>query len=108
MNIEVSNEIDRSAVTSLASAVSVFLSTGAAAALLPIFLLVARNPNRTCAELSRQERISLSTMNRHLLTLGHVNIGLVQTRAEAGGTRDLRHSLTAKGVELLRRMVTRR
>jgi DNA-binding MarR family transcriptional regulator len=101
-------DTDRPAITALTVAVRTFLETGAAAALLPVFLLVARNQNRTCAELARQEKISLSTMNRHLLTLGHAQIGLIQTRAEAGDSRYIRHSLTEKGVSLLKRMVTRR
>jgi hypothetical protein len=36
----------------LSDAVTAFLATGAAPVLLPIFLLVARYPNRTCAELA--------------------------------------------------------
>jgi DNA-binding MarR family transcriptional regulator len=100
--------LDRSAVTGLTAAVSEFVKAGAPPALLPIFLLVARNPNRTGAELARLERVSGATMSRHLLTLGHSSLALIQTRAEAGGTRDIRHSLSDKGTALLQRMTTRR
>jgi DNA-binding MarR family transcriptional regulator len=101
-------DTDRPAITALTAAVTMFREAGAALGLLPVFLLVARSPNRTCAELARQEKISLSTMQRNLLTLGHAQTGLVQTRAEAGDARYIRHSLTEKGIALLRRMVTRR
>ena len=87
-------------------AIQSFLKTGAAT--VPAFLSVARNPNRTCAELAKLEGTSLSTMSRWLLTLGHADIGLIRTQAEAGDARYVRHSLTAKRIELLRRMVTRR
>jgi Winged helix DNA-binding domain len=108
MSVVALDDVDRPAVTGLAVAVQTFLATGAAAVLLPVFLLVARNSNRTCAELAKLEGVSLSTMSRWLLTLGHMDIGLVRTQAEAGDARYVRHSLTAKGVELLRQMVTRR
>jgi DNA-binding MarR family transcriptional regulator len=108
MDAVVSNEVDRSAVTGLAIAIQSFLKTGVAIAGLQAFLSVARNPNRTCAELAKLEGVPLPTMSRWLLTLGHMNIGLAQTRAEAGDARYVRHSLTAKGIELLRKMVTRR
>jgi len=42
-------------------------------------------------------------MSRHLLTLGHVNLGLAQTRAEVGGSRYVRHDLTEKGLALAKR-----
>jgi hypothetical protein len=35
--------------------------------------------------------------------LGHVNLGLVQTR-EVGGSRYVRHDLTEKGLALAKRM----
>jgi hypothetical protein len=85
-------------LSKLSDAVTAFLATGAAPVLLPIFLLVARYPNRTCAELARQENMPLATMSRYLLSLGHGSLGLVQTKAEAGDARYVRHSLTIKGV----------
>jgi hypothetical protein len=45
------------------------------------------------------ESASIATMSRHLLTLGHINVGLVQTRA--GG-----HCLTDKGLALAKRMAS--
>jgi DNA-binding MarR family transcriptional regulator len=103
MDIELLDE-DRPALAALTGAIKSFLDTGAAPVLLPIFLLVANYPNRTCAELARLDEISLSTMSRHLLLLGHGNLALVQTRVEAGDARYIRHSLTERGHALLRRM----
>jgi hypothetical protein len=94
------------AVIRLSDAVNEFLATRAAPALLPIFLLVARYPDRTGAELARQQGMSVATMGRHLLSLGHGSIGLVQTRAEVNDNRCNKHSLTDKGVALVRRMAT--
>jgi len=107
MNSEMSRE-EYLAVSTLTAAVTTFLRTGAAPMLLPVFLLVARWPDRTTAELARQEKTSLATMGRHLLTLGHINLGLVKTETDVGDSRYIRHSLTDKGIALLRRMVTRR
>jgi DNA-binding MarR family transcriptional regulator len=91
-------------IATLTAAIQCFRTTGAAPVLLPIFLLVAHRPDRTCAELARLEEISLSTMSRHLLLLGHNSLSLIQTRAEAGDARYIRHSLTGKGLALLQRM----
>jgi DNA-binding MarR family transcriptional regulator len=107
MNIELA-DTERPAVTALTTALLSFTRTGAPLTLLPAFLAVARWPSRTCAELAKLEGASLSTMNRWLLVLGHADLALVRTQAEAGDARYVRHSLTAKGIELLRRMVTRR
>jgi hypothetical protein len=107
MNVELL-DTERPAVTALAVAIQSFIRTGAPALLLPAFLTVARNPARTCAELAKLEGVSNSTMSRWLLVLGHADLALVRTQAEAGDARYVRHSLTAKGIELLRRMVTRR
>ena len=101
--IELSDE-DRPALAAITGAIKSFLDTGAAPVLLPIFFLVARYPNRTCAELAKLQEISLSTMSRHLLLLGHGSLALIQTRAEAGDARYVRHSLTEKGLALLKRM----
>jgi hypothetical protein len=106
MDIELLDE-DRPALAALTGAIKSFLDTGAAPVLLPIFFLVARYPNRTCAELAKLQEISLSTMSRHLLLLGHGSLALIQTRAEAGDARYIRHSLTDQGVALLKRMVGR-
>ena len=103
MNDELCRE-DYLAIGKLTAAVQAFLQTGAAPALLPVFMLVARYRDRTSAELARLEKASLATMGRHLLTLGHVNLGLVQTRPDAGDSRQIKHSLTAKGVALARRL----
>ena len=103
MTIELSRE-EYLATAALTAAVTAFLDTGAAPVLLPIFLLVTRYPNRTCAELARLEKVPLATMSRHLLTLGHVNIGLVRTQTEVGDSRYVRHSLTEKGAALAKRM----
>jgi DNA-binding MarR family transcriptional regulator len=103
MSIELSYD-DRPALAALTSAIQYFLDTGAAPVLLPIFLLVARYSDRTCAELARLQEISLSTMSRHLLVLGHGSLALIQTRSEAGDARYIRHSLTEKGLALVRRM----
>ena len=43
-------------------------------------------------------------VSRHLLNLGHVNLGLVQTRAEVGSSRYVRHDLTENGLALAKRM----
>jgi DNA-binding MarR family transcriptional regulator len=91
-------------IAALTAAIKLFLDTGAAPVLLPIFLLVASYPNRTCAELARLNDISLSTMSRHLLLLGHGNLALIQTRVEAGDARYIRHGLTERGHALLQRM----
>jgi hypothetical protein len=57
-----------------------------------------------CAELARLEKVAVGhDVSRHLLTLGHVNLGLVQTR-EVGGSRYVRHDLTEKGLALAKRM----
>ena len=76
--IELSDE-DRPALAALTGAIKSFTDTGAAPVLLPIFFLVARYPNRTCAELAKLHEISLSTMSRHLLVLGHGSLALIQT-----------------------------
>jgi DNA-binding MarR family transcriptional regulator len=103
MSVELSYE-DRPAMAAITGAIKAFLDTGATPVLLPIFLSVARHPNRTCAELARLQEISLSTMSRHLLLLGHGSLALIQTHAEAGDARYIRHSLTDKGLALLKRM----
>jgi hypothetical protein len=66
--IELSHETPRT-IAVLTVAIQNFRDTGAAPVLLPIFLLVAQYPNRTCAELARLDEMSLSTMSRHLLVL---------------------------------------
>jgi DNA-binding MarR family transcriptional regulator len=91
-------------IAALTAAIKLFLDTGAAPVLLPIFLLVAHFPDRTCAELAKLEEMSLSTMSRHLLVLGHGSLALIQTKAEAGDARYIRHSLTEKGLALVQKM----
>lgn len=103
MKPELSRE-DFPAITALTAAVTSFLDTGAAPALLPTFLLIARYPDRTCGELARLERMSSATMSRYLLSLGHMRIGLVQSEQEIGDSRYIRHRLTDKGVALAKRM----
>ena len=95
---------DPPTIAALAAAIQCFRDTAAAPVLLPIFLLVAHRPNRSCAELAKLQEISLSTMSRHLLLLGHGSLALIQTRAEAGDARYIRHSLTEKGLALLKKM----
>jgi len=72
MSIELSHETPPT-IAALGLAVQYFRDTGAAAVLLPIFLLVAHFPNRTCAEPAKLEEMPLSTMSRHLLVLGHAS-----------------------------------
>jgi DNA-binding MarR family transcriptional regulator len=103
MRIELLDE-DRPAVAAITGAIKAFLDTGATPVLLPIFFLVAHYPNRTCAELAKLQEMSLSTMSRHLLLLGHGSLALIQTRAEPGDARYIRHSLTDKGLALVKRM----
>jgi hypothetical protein len=91
-------------IAALGLAIQYFRDTGAAAVPLPIFLLVAHFPNRTCAELAKLEEMSLSTMSRHLLVLGHGSLAVIQTRAEAGDARYVRHNLTQKGLALVQKM----
>ena len=87
--IELSDE-DRPALAAITGAIKAFLDTGAAPVLLPIFFLIARYTNRTCAELAKLQEISLSTMSRYLLVLGHGSLALIQTRVEAGDARYVR------------------
>jgi hypothetical protein len=103
MTVELSHE-DYPAIAALTAAIAAFLDMGAAPVLLPVFLLVARYPERTCAELARLEGTPLATMGRYLLTLGHINLGLVKTVTEVGDSRYIRHSLTEKGVALANRI----
>ena len=98
------SEKERPAVAAITGAIKSFMDTGAAPVLLPIFFLVARYPSTTCAELAKLQEISLSTMSRHLLVLGHGSLALIQTQAEPGDARYIRHSLTEKGLALLKRM----
>jgi hypothetical protein len=71
------------------------------------FLPLGRR-SRRCKTSSFRELKGLLQSVWGLLTLGHMDIGLVQTRAEAGDARYVRHSLTAKGAELSRKMITKR
>jgi DNA-binding MarR family transcriptional regulator len=104
MSTELSRH-DHFSIGALVEALDIFLSTGAVPMLLPVFLHVARFPGRTAAEMARQEKVPLATMSRHLLTLGHGSLGLVQTRVDPRDTRQIGHALTVKGVSVARRML---
>jgi DNA-binding MarR family transcriptional regulator len=69
---------------------------------MPTFLAVSRHPGKTTSELSRLEDVPLQSMSRHLRTLGHSSLALVQTQV-AG--RDVLHSLTPKGLALAARII---
>jgi hypothetical protein len=93
---------DRAATTALTVAIQTYLDTGASLPTMPTFLAVSRHPGKSCSEVSRLEDAPLQSISRHLLTLGHQNLALVQTQV-AG--REVLHSLTPKGVALATRII---
>jgi hypothetical protein len=101
LNNEISRE-DRIATTALTVAIQTYLDTGASLPTLPTFLAVSRHPGKTLSELSRLEDAPLQSMSRHLLTLGHSSLALVQTQVVG---RDVLHSLTPKGEALAARII---
>jgi DNA-binding MarR family transcriptional regulator len=98
---EISKE-DRVATTALTVAINTYLDSGASLPTMPAFLAVTRHPGKSCSELSRLEDVPLPSISRHLMTLGHQNLALVQTQA-AG--REVLHSLTPKGLALAARII---
>jgi DNA-binding MarR family transcriptional regulator len=109
---------DRSALSTLASALRPFRELGSVSqthmpvSLVSAFLLVAQKEGRTVSELAKAAGVTLAKMSRQLADLSDVNrygapgLGLIEQRVELYDRRFMRSRLTPKGAALVRRIAS--